>query len=130
MKNVTKFVLDASAVLAVVFAEAGANAVIPRLPGGLLSTVNLSEVTTQALRRGRPLEETIHDLERLPMEIVPFDAEQAHVAASLLKATHKSGLSLGDRACLALGLVRRMPVITGDRKWQGLDVGVTIKVFR
>jgi PIN domain nuclease of toxin-antitoxin system len=65
--GVSKFVLDASAILALVFAEDGADAVIPRLPGGLLSAVNLTEVTTHALRRGKLLEETLRDLERVPV---------------------------------------------------------------
>ena len=123
-------VLDASAVLAVILAEAGADAVIPRLPGAFLSCVNLAEVATRALDLGKPLEDTAREIGRLPLHIAAYDAEQAYYTASLRLAGRPLGLSLGDRACLALAMTRKATVLTGDRDWQKLDVGIDIVVFR
>ena len=127
MNNV---VVDASAILAVIFAEKGADVVIPRLSGALLSCVNLAEVTTRVIDSGRSLEDTLYDIARLPLRIVDFDAGQAHITASLRPATKPLGLSLGDRACLALGLSRQAAILTGDRDWRKLKIGAEIIVFR
>jgi PIN domain nuclease of toxin-antitoxin system len=123
-------VLDASAVLAVLFAEVGADAVIGQLPGALISCVNLAEVVTRAVDEGKPLEDTIRQIDRLPIVIVAYDTEQAHVTASLRHATKPRGLSLGDRACLALAIVRQLPVLTGDRDWRKLKLDLDVRIFR
>ncbi len=123
-------VLDASAVLAVLFAEKGTDVVIPRLPGSLLSCVNLAEVTTRAIDYGKPLEDTLREIARLPLRVVDYDAGQAHITASLRPATKALGLSLGDRACLALALARQATVLTGDREWRKLNIGVEVLLFR
>jgi PIN domain nuclease of toxin-antitoxin system len=123
-------VLDASALLAVIFAEVGADAVIPRLPGALFSCVNLTEVATRALDLGKPLEDTAREIGLLPLRVAPYDAVQAYVAARLRPAARPLGLSLGDRACLALAISRNAAVLTGDRNWRMLDVSVEILVFR
>jgi len=129
-KSVSSVVLDASAVLAVILAETGAEAIIPRLPGAFLSCVNLAEVATRAFDLGKPLEETAREIGRLPLHIAAYDAEQAYVTASLRAASRPLGLSLGDRACLALAMTRKATVLTGDRNWGKLDVGIDIIVFR
>jgi len=126
----SSLVIDASAVLAVLFAEKGADAVVRQMPGALISCVNLAEVTTRALDLGKPLEDTVREIERLPLISVSFDEEQAHVTASLRKATKPFGLSLGDRACLALGLIRRATVLTGDRDWKKLKLAIDVQTFR
>jgi len=123
-------VLDASAVLAVIFAEKGADKVVPHLPGALLSCVNLAEVTTRTLETGMPLEDSLAEIARLPLRLVDYDAGHAHITASLRSATKSLGLSLGDRACLALGLSRQATVLTGDRDWRKLQIGVDVIVFR
>lgn len=64
------------------------------------------------------------------LEIVPFTAEDAALAASLVPATRRLGLSLGDRACLALALARKIPAVTADRSWSHLQIGVEIRVIR
>jgi len=127
---VNNVVVDASAILAVIFAEKGADVVIPRLSGALLSCVNLAVVTTRVIDSGRSLEDTLYDIARLPLRIVDFDAGQAHITASLRPATKPLGLSLGDRACLALGLSRQAAILTGDRDWRKLKIGAEIIVFR
>ncbi len=123
-------VLDSSAVLAIIFAEKGADFVIPRLPGSFLSCVNLAEVTSRALDHGKPLEDTIREIARLPLRVVDYDAGQAHITASLRPTTKALGLSLGDRACLALALSRQATVLTGDREWRKLKIGVEVMLFR
>ena len=123
-------VLDASAVLAVILDETGADAVIPRLPGAFLSCVNLAEVATCALDLGKPIRETAREIGRLPLHIAAYDPEQAYFTASLRPAARPLGLSLGDRACLALAMTRKATVLTGDRNWQKLDVGIDVIVFR
>jgi PIN domain nuclease of toxin-antitoxin system len=90
------------------------------------SAVNLSEVVTKAIDTGMTLEEARLVVAGLPCEIVPFDVEQAFLAAALRGATRSFGLSLGDRACLALGLNTGHPVVTADRVWDQCDVGVQV----
>ena len=103
---------------------------IPHLPGALLSCVNLAEVTTRTLESGMPLEDALIEISRLPLRLVDFDAGQAHITASLRSATKPFGLSLGDRACLALGLSRQATVLTGDRDWRKLKIGLDVMLFR
>src|SRR5262249_12512902 len=89
----------------------------------IISAVNLSEVLVKAVDRGVPLEASRRALEQLRLEVVPFDAEYAHLAASLRDATRSLGLSLGDRACLALGLRLGLTVLTADGNWPNLALG-------
>jgi PIN domain nuclease of toxin-antitoxin system len=123
-------VLDASALLAVLFEEPGADEVAKLLPHVDLSAVNYAETLTKSLDRGKSLADAVGLLNRLRLSVVPFDAELAAVAASLRPATKPLGLSLGDRACLALGLARHLPVVTADRNWKQLKVGVTVRCVR
>jgi PIN domain nuclease of toxin-antitoxin system len=123
-------VLDASAVLALVFAEPGAELVAGRLPHSLLSAVNYAEVLTRSVDRGRDLDDTIAQVRRLQIAVWPCDAEQAAIVASLRAVTRPYGLSLADRCCLALGLNRRAPVLTADRDWRKLKLDLDIVLIR
>jgi PIN domain nuclease of toxin-antitoxin system len=76
------------------------------------------------------LEDTIAEVARLPVRVVEYDAGQAHITASLRPATKPLGLSLGDRACLSLALARQAAVLTGDRDWCKLKLGVEVLLFR
>ncbi|MBI3974050.1 MAG: hypothetical protein HY332_22460 [Chloroflexi bacterium] len=69
-------------------------------------------------------------LDLLGLEVVDFDAALAHVTGWLRPVTRAAGLSLGDRACLALGQQRRLPVLTADQSWQSLSLGITVQVIR
>ena len=117
------WVYDASALLAVVFDEPGADAVMQCLntPGGEVSAVNWSEVGAKLVERGLPGAEVAGELSAFALDVVAFDAEQADVAAGLRKSTRALGLSLGDRCCLALGRVRNARIITADASWAGLE---------
>jgi len=127
---VPEVVIDASALLALLNAEPGAEVVAEALPKGVISTVNLSEVVAKLCDAGMP-EKAIHRaLQPLGLEIVPFDEEQAYQAGLLRVATQDMGASLGDRACLGLAKMLGATVLTADRTWAGLSVGATIKVIR
>ncbi|WP_044559413.1 type II toxin-antitoxin system VapC family toxin [Azospirillum sp. B4] len=110
-------VLDSSALLAVLLAEPGAERVIATLPGALISTVNVAEVLTKLRERGMPVNEARQALEATGVEIVDFDLADAVLAADMRPATRANGLSLGDRACLALARSRRAPALTADQAW-------------
>ena len=125
-----KVVIDASALLALLNAESGADVVAEALPGGVISAVNLSEVVAKLCEAGMP-EKAIHQaLQPLGLESVPFDEEQAYQAGLLRIATKNMGVSLGDRACLSLAKMRGAVALTADRTWAGLSIGATINVIR
>jgi PIN domain nuclease of toxin-antitoxin system len=123
-------VIDASALLALLFREPGAEVVKVELPFGFVSAVNVSEVLARLSWANYPLDPFIRTLTAAEVTIVPFDLEQARAAASLVGATRPAGLGLGDRACLALALTRSMPALTADRAWASLSVGVDVQTIR
>jgi PIN domain nuclease of toxin-antitoxin system len=126
----SRVVLDASAVLAILGGEAGADQVIPFLGESAISTVNLAEVHGKLVSRGVPRNEAWKAVLSLVREVIDFDLQQSKLVGELLAETHSLGLSLGDRACLALGAVLKAPVYTTDRAWKPLKVGVEIRVLR
>jgi ribonuclease VapC len=126
-----RVVLDASALLAILNQEVGAETLTPEiLSGAAISTVNLAEVHGKLVGRGlRPddaWEATLGPIR----EAVPFTAEHARLVGDLVAQTRPLGLSLGDRACLALGVALKAPVYTADRSWKKLKVGARIRVIR
>jgi ribonuclease VapC len=127
--GVSSAVLDSSAVLALLLAEPGAERVRACLPGALLSTVNLAEVISKLCERGMPAGEARRAVEMIGAEPVDFDREQASLVGALRPVTRAAGLSLGDRACLALGRLRGLPVLTTDAAW-GQVAGFDITVIR
>jgi ribonuclease VapC len=124
------YVVDSSAVLAAYFREPGGDLVRGTIAARILSAVNLSEVEAKLLERGLS-QQVIAQLETLlPCETITFDRSQASLAAKLRPLTRSKGLSLGDRACLALAIQQRATVLTADRAWAELDVGIKIEVVR
>ncbi len=123
-------VFDSSAILAVFFNEPGEEIVLPILQGALLSTVNLTEVHTRMLDRGASLQQAWNWIAGLECEVCFFADVHARVAAELRLATRPFGLSLGDRACLALAIQRKATVYTTDRAWKNLSLGIEIEVIR
>jgi ribonuclease VapC len=124
------YVLDASALLCLLFDEPGGEHVADRLAGALITATNYSEVVAKLVDRGAPIEEIVGIMADLDVEIVPVDRHQAELAGMLRKTTRDGGFSLGDRACLALALTRRAIALTTDRAWAELDVGVEIELAR
>ena len=127
MNNV---VLDASALLAVLRAEPGAERVEPRLEGAGIGAVNLSEVVAKLIEDDVPEAETRRAIGRLELDVHAFDEQHAFIAGVLRRSTRALGLSFGDRACLALAQTLGVPALTADRSWSRLDLGVTIEVIR
>ncbi|WP_339097412.1 type II toxin-antitoxin system VapC family toxin [Deinococcus sp. VB343] len=125
----SEIVLDASAVLAWMKGETGAERVEAAL-GGYISTVNLAEVTTKSAELGYDPADIRLDLVCMGLRVVPFSAEHSDLAAKLRPLTRVAGLSLGDRACLALALSLGLPVLTADKAWASLEVGVTVDLLR
>jgi len=123
-------VLDASALLAVLHQEAGADQVVPLLDRAAMSAVNWSETVQKAASRGVATQGLRSEVEDLGVTIVPFDSRQAEEAATLWPRTASAGLSLGDRACLALAHREAVPAVTADRAWCTVSVDVKIHVIR
>lgn len=126
----SKVVLDASAVLALLGGEPGADIVGACIPDAALSTVNVAEIGAKLADRGMAAGDVRSAIGTLGLEIVMFDEDAAYASAAMRGRTRPLGLSLGDRACLALGTTRNLPVLTADRSWAGLDLGVEIRVIR
>jgi PIN domain nuclease of toxin-antitoxin system len=123
-------VADASAVLAVLRGERGADAARARLGGALLSAVNFSECVAKLIDRGLYLDEARLMIESLGADVAPFSPAQALSAAVLRSRYRKRDLSFADCACLALAAETGRPALTGDRLWAELDHGVPVEVFR
>ncbi|MBX6423471.1 type II toxin-antitoxin system VapC family toxin [Thermosulfurimonas sp. F29] len=121
-------VLDASALLAFLHKEPGAEFV--ELERSVISAVNWSEVLYKCLSWGVDIQGLREDLEALGLSIEPFTLQDAELAAGLWPQTRSLGLSLGDRACLALGLRLGLPVITADRSWKNLRLDIEVRVIR
>lgn len=123
-------VLDASALLAVLLGETGADFVVNMLRGSQLSTVNLSESLGRAVDRGHAALDVEAIVRSYEIVVVPFSSLQARQAAELRPASKHLGLSLGDRACLALALERGLPILTGDRRLASFMTAVEIRMIR
>jgi PIN domain nuclease of toxin-antitoxin system len=124
-------VLDASAMLALMLGEPGAERAQQVISeGAVISAVNVAEVVTRQIDLGVTAGEARQNVEELEVEVVPFDEELAYRAGLLRSATRSAGLSLGDRACIALAERLSLPALTADRSWASLQVGVQIDVIR
>ena len=127
----SRVVLDASVILAIIHQERGSDKVTPDLLArAIVSTVNLAEVQSKLVTSGWSSDDAWEDATGLVRDVVPFTAEHAHVAGSLIAQTRSLGLSLADRACLALGLELKAPVYTADRSWKNLKLGLQIHLIR
>ena len=123
-------VLDSSAVLALVFNEAGADRVLAHSPSAVLSAVSYSECVAKATDRGFPLHDAVRILDSLQFTLAPFDHDTAILACSFRKPTRHLNCSFADRACLATACLRGLPVVTADRNWGRVDLGVEVVLFR
>ncbi len=124
-------VLDASAVLALLGNEPGAEAVLEALPRATISAVNLCEVVAKLADRGMPAEAIAAALEGLDLDPRPFDVTDAYAAGALRPATRAAGLGFGDRACLALAARLGGTALTADRAWTVLDLpGISVRALR
>jgi ribonuclease VapC len=123
-------IADASAILALLKQEPFGEFEPRRLFRATISAVNLCEVLERLCAGGLSQSEAEKAVAALNFRVAEFDEPQARLAAYLRTGTRSAGLSLGDRACLALGLRFGCPVITADRAWARVDVGVEIVLIR
>lgn len=124
-------VIDASAMLAVIYDEPGADDVLDRLDHAVMSSVNYSEVLQKAVAAGRDVDTVASLLNRVLTGVIPFDARSAAETASLWSLTNRAGLSLADRACLALTAALNGVAVTADRAWADITIpNVMVHVIR
>jgi PIN domain nuclease of toxin-antitoxin system len=126
----TDVVFDSSAVLALLHREPGAEIVLEHAGNAIISAVNLGELGARLVDRGMPESEIREVVDAVGLNVVPFDEDQAFVSAFLRRTTRARGLSLGDRACLALAKSRGLPALTADRIWAELEIGIEIRLIR
>lgn len=123
-------VLDASSLLAFLHDEPGADRVWSVLSGAMVCAVNWSEVVQKSLRRQADITGMRQEFAEAGVSFMPFTAEQAEIAALLWDKTRHHGLSLADRACLALAMERQLPILTADRAWSALSLDLDIQLIR
>ena len=126
----TQVVFDSSALLVYFNGEAGADLVLTLVSDAIISSVNATEVQSRQVRKGEPPPAAWANIVTATQAIVPFDAVQAEIAGSLIRQTAPYGLSLGDRACLALAMTTGCAVYTADRAWAQLQIGEPIHLVR
>jgi ribonuclease VapC len=123
-------VLDSSAVLAILNAEAGADVVIEVLDDAIVCAVNHAEVITKLAEQGIALELARSTVATIGVQVIDFDISLAERTGDLRRVTKDLGLSLGDRACLALAEREGAFALTGDRRWANLAIGIEVRMIR
>ena len=126
----TDAALDASAALAVLNDEKGASEVRLLLPGALISAVNAAEVAAKLVDGGTEVAKTNEFIQRLGLRVIPFDERDVMATARLRQGSRAAGLSLGDRACLALAERHGVPAVTADQQWRKVELDVEIRFIR
>lgn len=125
-----RYMLDASAALAMMLGEAGGDQVRERLASSQISTVNLSEVVAKLQESGVPDAVITSSLAELNFDVLAFDQSQAMRAGLLRAATRSAGLSLGGRSCLSAAESCNAVAVTTDRAWSKIDVDIAVEVLR
>ena len=124
-------VFDASAILALLRDEPGADVVAQYIGDGLISAVNFQEVIKGLLRREVPIDAALAMLDALHFDVRPHGRDDAIAAAKLYPATKEFGSGLGDRTCMALAIAEGLPVLTADREWAKIEIpGLTLSLAR
>ena len=124
-------VLDASALLALLRGEPGAEKVAAVIGTAVISAVNYHEVAKEMIREGATIEATRAALEELNLDVRPHDRDAAYAGAALYEHTSQYGRGLGDRTCIALGVQLGVPVLTADREWKRVQIeGLTLEHIR
>jgi PIN domain nuclease of toxin-antitoxin system len=126
----SEYVLDASALLAMLQNEPGAEFVQKKLQNSVISSVNFSETVSRLVRHGMPENEIQDLLNLLGLEIIPFFEEQAYQCGFMSSSTKSTGLSFADRACLALAQQLDRIALTADRAWMSLPIDIQVEMIR
>jgi ribonuclease VapC len=129
-KTVAEFVLDASAVLADLHGEPGGDVVRPAIRGSVISAVNLAEIITNLIDHGVTAEQASFLTDQLSCEVFGANRRRAGAVGPLHAKTRRTGVSLGDRFCLALAQELGVPALTADRRWKDLDLGIQVQLIR
>jgi ribonuclease VapC len=127
---VASIVLDSSVILAHLNSEPGSARAEACFGNALISAVNFSEVVAKLVERGAGLGLIRAALSRYGLQVAPFDEELAERSGALRAKTKPFGLSLGDRACLALAERFALPVLTADRTWKELSLSIDVQLLR
>ena len=125
-----RVILDASALLALVFGEPGAEIVAAQARTSRILSVNFSEVVQRVIAIDGNPDRAEEAVDILGIEVVPFDRRLARLTAELREKTSFMGASFADRACLALGLASGAPILSSDQDWRKLDIGIDIRMIR
>ena len=125
-----RYVLDASALLCLIRGEDGADTVAAVMPDAAISAVNLSEAVAKLADVGMDAATVAEVLSPLRLDVASLDEEAAVAAGMLRPITRAAGLSLGDRACIALAQTLEAEAVTADRAWSRVEVGVQMKWIR
>ncbi len=123
-------VFDSSALLAITFGGEGAEVATRALNEGIVSAVNASEIIACYVEQGASEKEAREWLRAFEVEIRPFDEALAISAGLMRNVTRERGLSLGDRACMALAIREGARVLTADRTWEELGLNVEVDLIR
>ena len=123
-------ILDASAMLALIFGETGADIVALQARASGILSVNFSEVLQRVIAIDGNPDRAEEAADLLGIEVVPFDRRLARLTAELREKTSFMGATFADRACLALGLESGAPILSSDQDWQKLDIGIDIRMIR
>ena len=124
-------IIDSSVIIAYIYDEPGAEVAAAALSRpGAISSVNMAEVVTKLAERGWEESAIRTYLDDFPITVVAFDEIQAYICGLLRPITKEQGLSLGDRACLALGIIMDLPAITADRNWARVSIDLDIRLIR
>jgi PIN domain nuclease of toxin-antitoxin system len=126
---VSKAVLDSSVILALARNERIDESALALIDGGIMSTVNVAEVYTKLAELRLPIA-TVELLFDALARVEPFTFRQAKMAGSLRATTRHVGLSLGDRACLALAIELGATAYTADHLWSRANVGCEVRLLR
>lgn len=124
-------VFDASAILALLRNEPGADTVAQYAGDGLISAVNLQEVIKELLRRGIPIQASLELLDALHLDVRAHGRAEAAASAALYPVTSQYGSGLGDRTCMALAIAEDLPALTADKAWAKVQVaGLKVQFVR
>ena len=122
--------MDASAILAVLNDESGADIVLAALDRSVISSVTLTEVAAKLADGGADESSVRRTVGKLGMRVSAFDEDQAYRAGMMRPVTRNLGLSLGDKACLALAQSTALSVLTADRMWARVPINIEIQLIR
>jgi ribonuclease VapC len=126
-------ILDASALIAFLHDEPGSDAVVDAIAEtAAVSVVNWAETLSKVAADGDDPQQIADSFQasNSPLILEPLTDADCVEIARLRPLTKTNGLSLADRACLALAKRLDLPVVTADRDWADLNLGITLQLIR